>query len=222
MPKARVVPVSLARPPAEFRKLDLRLRVPAIHIVSAEGNEELDPLDSADDIVSLLESRYPGGIGSGGPQIEAEADQASRFVHDKLPQILLPATTLHELITPGPSFYFEHMTYHEHDFYILFCRDFFSRFCFLIRGVAKDSANLESSLRTFDEYLKSPRRVAGEFLCGGQPGLLDCEILPKLHQVRVAAQAIKGEALMECRQVFNLMNLIVNLKDHTPKIGVDN
>ncbi|XP_067006206.2 chloride intracellular channel exl-1 [Anabrus simplex] len=68
-------------------------------------------------------------------------------------------------------------------------RDFFSRFCFFIRDVSKDPGQLEAELRRIDEYLSSS---GSGFLCGNKPSLLDCEVLPKLHQVRVAAAGIKG------------------------------
>lgn len=73
-------------------------------------------------------------------------------------------------------------------------RDFFSKFCFLVRGVAKESSHLETELQTLNNFLESSscERGEGGFLCGSCPSLLDCEILPKLHQVRVAAQALKG------------------------------
>ncbi|KAK7865376.1 hypothetical protein R5R35_001864 [Gryllus longicercus] len=68
-------------------------------------------------------------------------------------------------------------------------RDFFSRFCFFIRDVSKNSSHLESELHHLDDFLKS---TDYKFLCGNSPSLLDCEVLPKLHQVRVASSGIKG------------------------------
>ncbi|XP_026277665.1 chloride intracellular channel exl-1-like [Frankliniella occidentalis] len=153
MPSPRVVPVNTAKPPKEFSDLDLRLRLPVLHIILATETDGLEPLDSSDDIVVALESKYPGGLCACSSQCEAEADQASR--------------------------------------------DFFSKFCFLVRGVAKESSHLESELQTLDKFLQdsSGERGEGGFLCGSSPSLLDCEILPKLHQVRVAAQALKGYSI---------------------------
>lgn len=78
---------------------------------------------------------------------------------------------------------------------LLVDRDFFSRFCFYIRDVAKDASQLESELRRIDFHLQNASsHDSGNslFLCGPKPSLLDCEVLPKLHQVRVAAAGIKG------------------------------
>ncbi|KAJ9600847.1 hypothetical protein L9F63_000959 [Diploptera punctata] len=108
------------------------------------------PVDVADDIVTILEDRYPGGIFS-PVQEDSEAERATR--------------------------------------------DFFSRFCFFIRDVSKDPGHLESELHHVDNYLReSSNKSNGNnvFLFGPKPSLLDCEILPKLHQVRVAAAGIKG------------------------------
>lgn len=150
MPFPRIVPVNTAKPPREFTELDMRLRLPVLHITPATVEDRFDPLDSSDDIVVALEARYPGGLCTSNSQCEAEADQASR--------------------------------------------DFFSKFCFLARGVAKESSHLEAELQTLNNFLESSscERGEGGFLCGSYPSLLDCEILPKLHQVRVAAHALKG------------------------------
>lgn len=79
---------------------------------------------------------------------------------------------------------------------IIAFRDFFSKFCYFIRGVAKDSSHLETELKNIDVHLTiiSDKNddEAKLFLCGPKPSLLDCEVLPKLHQVRVAAAGIKG------------------------------
>lgn len=78
MPFPRVVPVNTAKPPREFSELDMRLRLPVLHITPAAVADGFDPLDSSDDIVVALEGRYPGGLCSSNSQCEAEADQASR------------------------------------------------------------------------------------------------------------------------------------------------
>jgi hypothetical protein len=77
----------------------------------------------------------------------------------------------------------------------LFDRDFFSRFCFYVRDVSKDASHLESELHRIDCYLRN--RGNSVFLCGPTPSFLDCEVLPKLHQVRVAAAGIKGPCYQE-------------------------
>jgi hypothetical protein len=74
---------------------------------------------------------------------------------------------------------------------LLVNRDFFSRFCFYVRDVSKDAGHLESELRRMDCYLRNASSN-NVFLCGPVPSFLDCEVLPKLHQVRVAAAGIKG------------------------------
>ncbi|XP_049843763.1 chloride intracellular channel protein 5-like [Schistocerca gregaria] len=68
-------------------------------------------------------------------------------------------------------------------------RDMFSRFCYLVRGVVRDTSQLEAELRKADAHLLGLR---GPFLTGAAPTLLDVEVLPKLHQARVAAHTIRG------------------------------
>ncbi|KAL1461050.1 hypothetical protein WDU94_012982 [Cyamophila willieti] len=76
-------------------------------------------------------------------------------------------------------------------------RNFFSKFSFYVRGIAKDSHHLEQEfalinahLKKVDETLPPSSSCNNLFICGSQMSLIDCEILPKLHQVRVALQAI--------------------------------
>lgn len=62
-----------------------------------------------------------------------------------------------------------------------------------MRGVSKDSSQLEAELAYIDNHLATISGSSEKFyLCGERPSLIDCEVLPKLHQVRVAAQEIKG------------------------------
>lgn len=65
-----------------------------------------------------------------------------------------------------------------------------------MRGVVKDSSNMEAELVRVDNYLASviERFPTCDklFLCGEKPSQIDCEVLPKLHQVRVAVEGIKG------------------------------
>jgi len=73
LPRFETIPVNVARPPDAFRRLGLRLRVPALYL----GLDE-DPVDVADDIVSLLESRFPGGVLQQN-QEDPEAELATRY-----------------------------------------------------------------------------------------------------------------------------------------------
>lgn len=73
LPRFETIPVNVARPPDTFRRLGLRLRVPALYL----GLDE-DAIDVADDIVSLLESRFPGGILQQN-QEDPEAELATRY-----------------------------------------------------------------------------------------------------------------------------------------------
>jgi len=68
-------------------------------------------------------------------------------------------------------------------------RDFFSKFCFFIKAVSRDSTALEHSLAKLDRFLS---HLPSSFLCGDTISHLDCEILPKLHHLRVAAGILKG------------------------------
>lgn len=149
IPKFHKIPVNISRPPDSFRQLGLRRRVPALHLDTGKSDDN-EPIDVADDIVAVLESRYPGGVLKN--DVETKAEIATR--------------------------------------------DFFSKFCYFIRGVAKDSSHLETELRNVDAHLaiigNKSDNESKLFLCGPKPSLLDCEVLPKLHQVRVAASGIKG------------------------------
>lgn len=69
------------------------------------------------------------------------------------------------------------------------CKDVFQKFCFYIKDVSKDPSQLEAELSKIDSYLSS---VNYKYLCGDILTHLDCELLPKLHHLRVAAKALKG------------------------------
>lgn len=65
-----------------------------------------------------------------------------------------------------------------------------------MRGVSKDSSHLEAELTHIDNHLSIVGETADKlYLCGDRPALVDCEVLPKLHQIRVAAEGIKGYVL---------------------------
>ncbi|CAG0899245.1 unnamed protein product [Darwinula stevensoni] len=68
-------------------------------------------------------------------------------------------------------------------------KNLFSRFCFFVKEVSKDSGPLRTELERFDAYLQrgKHRFVRSDDLCH-----LDCEVLPKLHHLRVALAALKG------------------------------
>jgi len=68
-------------------------------------------------------------------------------------------------------------------------KDVFSRFCFYIKQVSKDSSQLESQLQRLDAFL-AERKSA--FLCGDGLSHLDCEFLPKLQHIRVASANLKN------------------------------
>ena len=54
--------------------------------------------------------------------------------------------------------------------------DFFSKFCFFIKSVSRDSHALQQSLSRFDLFLSS---LSTPFLGGESLSHIDCEILPK-------------------------------------------
>lgn len=70
-------------------------------------------------------------------------------------------------------------------------RNFFAKFCYYIKAVAKDAAGLRSELERLDDFLKY-RHEGRKFISGDHLTQLDCEILPKLHHLRVAGKALKG------------------------------
>lgn len=69
------------------------------------------------------------------------------------------------------------------------CKDVFQKFCFYIKDVSKDASQLEAELSKIDAFLSSTH---SKYLCGDHMTHLDCELLPKLHQIRVASKALKG------------------------------
>jgi len=57
-----------------------------------------------------------------------------------------------------------------------------------VQAVARDSAALQVSLLQLDAELT---RLSASFLAGPRLSRLDCEVLPKLHHLRVAADYLK-------------------------------
>ncbi|VDO93816.1 unnamed protein product [Soboliphyme baturini] len=68
-------------------------------------------------------------------------------------------------------------------------KDLFSKFCFYIKSLSKDPAHLEAGLRKLDEFLEKNNTT---YLCGPNVTHLDCQILPKLHQMRIVLKYIKN------------------------------
>ncbi|OQV17256.1 putative Chloride intracellular channel protein 6 [Hypsibius exemplaris] len=72
------------------------------------------------------------------------------------------------------------------------CKDVFSKFCFFIKAVSKDAFGLTTELEKLDKFLSGKPPGKGPFMCGSQLTYLDCELLPKLQQIRVAGRDLKG------------------------------
>lgn len=87
------------------------------------------------------------------------------------------------------------------------CKDVFSKFCFFIKAVSKDAYGLTAELEKLDKYLIQRTRVKGPFMCGTRMTYLDCELLPKLQQIRVAGKEIKGyEVPVELAELWHYMD----------------
>ncbi|KAL7643038.1 UNVERIFIED_CONTAM: hypothetical protein RMT77_006327 [Armadillidium vulgare] len=86
----------------------------------------------------------------------------------------------------------------------LAAKDFFSSFCFYIKAVSQDATKLISSLAELNDYLEKSFLVCTnvpnedtlfkprQYLCGQRVCHLDCEVLPKLQHLRVAAKILKN------------------------------
>uniref|UniRef100_A0A1B6C4P8 CLIC N-terminal domain-containing protein n=1 Tax=Clastoptera arizonana TaxID=38151 RepID=A0A1B6C4P8_9HEMI len=70
IPSFKTIAVNISRPPESFKKLGLRLRVPALYM---DASPDIEPVDVPDDIVTVLESQYPGGLLKNDLVNEAEA-----------------------------------------------------------------------------------------------------------------------------------------------------
>jgi glutathione S-transferase len=68
-------------------------------------------------------------------------------------------------------------------------KNVFSRFCFYIKQISKDSTHLENELQVLNNFLGQRGSI---FLCGNNLTHLDCEFLPKLQHIRVASAALKN------------------------------
>ena len=70
-------------------------------------------------------------------------------------------------------------------------RNFFSKFCFYIKSVSRESTSLKTDLKRLDEHLQM-QPAESKYIFGDELTRLDCEVLPKLHHLRVAAFHLKG------------------------------
>ena len=66
--------------------------------------------------------------------------------------------------------------------------DFFQKFCFYIKEVSKDSTHLLNELIKLNSYFSSRK---SKFICGDTITNIDCEVLPKLHHIRIASRYFK-------------------------------
>lgn len=77
---------------------------------------------------------------------------------------------------------------HEEDLVDKLARNFFSKFCFYIKSVSRDPGALLAELGRLDQHL---RGLNTRYLFGDCLSRLDCEVLPKLHHLRVASAKLK-------------------------------
>lgn len=68
-------------------------------------------------------------------------------------------------------------------------RNFFSKFCFYIKSVSRESTSLKTDLKRLDDHLQQQPEC--KYIFGNELTRLDCEVLPKLHHLRVAAFHLK-------------------------------
>ena len=67
-------------------------------------------------------------------------------------------------------------------------RNFFSKFCFYVKSVSRDGHALKSELKRLDSHLQ---RLDTRYFFGNELTRFDCEVLPKLHHLRVAGRHLK-------------------------------
>lgn len=67
-------------------------------------------------------------------------------------------------------------------------KDLFQKFCFFVKEVSKDSSHLVAELAKLDDYISKSGKP---YICSTHLTHLDCELLPKLHHIRVAANYLK-------------------------------
>ncbi|KHJ81510.1 hypothetical protein OESDEN_18804 [Oesophagostomum dentatum] len=66
--------------------------------------------------------------------------------------------------------------------------DLFRIFAFYIKDIKKEPTALLGELQRIDEFLAS---AGTRFLAGDEPSHVDCDVLPRLHSIRIAAKALK-------------------------------
>jgi len=87
-------------------------------------------------------------------------------------------------------------------------RNFFSKFCFYIKSVSRDARALAAELRRLDAHL---RRLDTRYFFGDQLTRFDCEVLPKLHHLRVAGRHLKRfEITADCDGIWRYLNNAYN------------
>ncbi|XP_076361138.1 chloride intracellular channel exl-1-like [Tachypleus tridentatus] len=88
------------------------------------------------------------------------------------------------------------------------CKDIFQKFCFFIKEVSKNSSHLMSELKKLNEFLLSNET---SFLCGNKISHLDCEVLPKLHHIRIASMCLKQfEISLDLRGIWRYLKNAYN------------
>lgn len=71
IPAFHSIPVNKSKPSKEFKELGLHLRIPALYFKTSKMSFE--PIESADDIILELDSRYPGGVITSDLEVEVES-----------------------------------------------------------------------------------------------------------------------------------------------------
>ncbi|WKX92993.1 hypothetical protein Q1695_010763 [Nippostrongylus brasiliensis] len=67
--------------------------------------------------------------------------------------------------------------------------DIFRAFAFFIKGVQSEPTALLSEFQRIEHYLQENSH---RFLCSDQPSHLDCQLLPRLHSIRIASKALNN------------------------------
>ncbi|XP_071451452.1 chloride intracellular channel exl-1-like [Hetaerina americana] len=159
--KLTITHVDDSRPmPSSLRSHGIS-RVPAV-VIGDTGE------DDPETIISLLDRHYPGGL-----DFPLQEEKNISDDNDS------PPSCEKNEDTPEMA-----------------SRDFFSRFSFCVRGITDSSEHLDVALHRLNSFLLKKQSQSyhddqpSPWICGSKlPSLLDCEVLPKLHHVRVAGAA---------------------------------
>ncbi|UYV68651.1 CLIC6 [Cordylochernes scorpioides] len=89
------------------------------------------------------------------------------------------------------------------------CKDIFQKFCFFIKEVSKDSASLAIELKRLNQYIVNTNT---KFLCSDHLCHLDCEVLPKIHHVRIATMYLKNYKFPD--ELIGLKTYLTNAYNH--------